>query len=72
MAELHIVGTYDIEDITAMTSEELEEKIGAYWDQVLEVMDSDIRESVHYDLAPCSMRDFIIEYLSRANEELYL
>jgi len=35
------------------------------WDVVAQQMDDDIREKVHYQLAPCSNHAFLAAYLER-------
>lgn len=55
---------------TYCTPEEAIAQIGI--DTIANYMDNDIRESVHYDIAPCSDVDFLIEYLSRADDDLII
>lgn len=43
---------------------------GVSWDAVVAMMDDDIREEVHSDLAPCTELEFLKEYLKRAKEDL--
>lgn len=45
-------------------------EIGPYWDALVEMMDDDIRERVHYELAPCTDEDFLRRYLDLAKEDL--
>jgi hypothetical protein len=40
------------------------------WDFVVNMMDDEICESVHDDLAPCTEAEFLAEYLERANDDL--
>ena len=47
-------------------------EIGPYWDALVEMMDDDIRERVHYELAPCTDEDFLRRYLELAKEDLIL
>lgn len=35
------------------------------WKEVTAFMDDDIRETVHYLLAPCTVREFLTEYVKR-------
>ena len=35
---------------------------------ITQYMDDDIREAVHADMAPCSSRDFLAEYIKRHYE----
>ena len=35
------------------------------WDAIVGYMDDDIRENVHFDLAPCSEESFLNEYVKR-------
>ena len=37
-------------------------------DTIATYMDDDTRESVHFDLAPCTPEEFIIEYVKRDPE----
>lgn len=55
---------------TYCTPEEAIAQIGI--DTIANYMDNDIRESVHYDIAPCSDVDFLTEYLSRADDDLII
>lgn len=34
-----------------------------HWDAVVEIMNDDIREQVHADLAPCTNEEFLARYL---------
>jgi hypothetical protein len=34
-----------------------------YWDQIVELMNDDIREAVHAELAPCTNTEFLERYL---------
>lgn len=40
------------------------------WDFIVNMMDDEIRESVHDDFAPCTEAEFLGEYLKRANDDL--
>ena len=42
------------------------------WQMLVDIMDDDIREAVHRDLAPCSEEQFLTEYLKRANDDLII
>lgn len=33
-----------------------------YWDQIVELMNDDIREAVHAELAPCTNTEFLERY----------
>lgn len=35
------------------------------WDAIVTYMNDDIREDVHFDLAPCSEEEFLDEYVKR-------
>ena len=38
------------------------------WDAIVTYMNDDIREDVHFDLAPCSEEEFLDEYVKRDPE----
>lgn len=40
------------------------------WDDVVMMMDDDIREKVHAELAPCTDEEFLAKYLELAEEDL--
>lgn len=42
------------------------------WQIIVETMDSDIREQVHSELAPCTRLEFLQRYLELAEEDLYV
>lgn len=42
------------------------------WNTVARFMDSDTREAVHADLAPCTEEEFLSEYLLRAPCDLVI
>ena len=42
-----------------------ESELASSWDALVEVMEPHVREAVHSDLAPCSHRVFLAEYLRR-------
>lgn len=42
------------------------------WDVIVNAMDDEIRESVHFDIAPCTDLEFLEEYLKKANEDLII
>ena len=48
-------------DITDLTAQQL--------DAYAEIMDDDIRESVHDDLAPCKPAEFLAEYVKRVGPD---
>ena len=50
-----------------MTAHEIIEK-GLY-QAAVELMDDEIRESVHQDLSPCTDEEFLIEYMKRHAEK---
>lgn len=41
-------------------------------DVIAEIMDDEIREHVHNDIAPCTDEEFLNEYLRRAAEDLII
>ena len=43
---------------------------GISFDCIFNVMDDDLREAVHFDLAPCSESEFLAEYLLRSDADL--
>ena len=43
-----------------------------YWDAIVNAMDDEIREAVHYNIAPCSNAEFLREYLLQASEDLII
>jgi hypothetical protein len=56
---------YSVDDLT-------HEQIDNNWDQLVMIMDPDIREQVHLELAPCSNRDFLRRYLEIATDNLII
>ena len=46
-----------------MTAQEIIEK--GYYDAAVALMDDEIREAVHADLAPCTDLEFLTEYMIR-------
>lgn len=38
------------------------------WDAIVTYMNDDVREDVHFDLAPCSEEEFLDEYVKRDPE----
>ena len=42
------------------------------WDALVNLMDDDIRERVHTELAPCTEEEFLTRYLELAEENLVL
>lgn len=40
-----------------------------YYDVAVQLMDDDIREDVHIDLAPCTDEEFLAEYCKRHYEK---
>lgn len=59
---------------TWMTAAEAMEEINErnLWDMIVEMMDDEIREAVHDDLAPCTDEEFLSEYLRRADEGMMI
>ena len=46
--------------------EEANEMVGKYdWEVIASYMDDEIREKLHFDLAPCSNEEFLQEYLKK-------
>ena len=46
-----------------------EDKTVDNWDYIVSLMDDEIREAVHADLAPCCNSDFLEEYKKRHQEK---
>lgn len=42
------------------------------WDIIVNMMDDDIREQVHSELAPCTEEEFLRKYLELAKEDLVI
>lgn len=42
------------------------------WGVIVSMMDDEIRESVHADMAPCTEEEFLVEYLRRAKDDLII
>ena len=42
------------------------------WERIVSAMDDATREAVHADIAPCSNRNFLAEYLRRATDDLVI
>lgn len=42
------------------------------WDVLVNYMDDDTREAVHFAVAPCTELEFLQEYLRRAPEDLII
>ena len=59
---------------TYMTATEAMPEITAnnLWDAVVNVMDDDIREAVHNEIAPCTEVEFLAAYLERATDDLII
>ena len=59
---------------TWMTAAEAMDEINErnLWDAIVEMMDDEIREAVHADLAPCTEEEFLAEYLRRADDGLII
>lgn len=45
---------------------------GISFNSIACVMEDDLREAVHFDLAPCSEAEFLSEYLRRADADLII
>lgn len=45
-------------------------KNGISFEAISNMMDDDLREAVHFDLAPCSEAEFLAEYLRRSDADL--
>ena len=59
---------------TYMTAQEAMPAIAerGLWDAIANVMDDDIREAVHRNLAPCTEAEFLAAYLERATDDLII
>lgn len=59
---------------TWMTADEAMDEINErnLWDTIVEMMDDEIREAVHSDIAPCTEEEFLDEYLRRADAGLII
>lgn len=57
---------------TYLTAEEAMPEIIEHnlWDMIVNMMDDEIREDVHADIAPCTELEFLTEYLRRTAEGL--
>ena len=42
------------------------------WDEIVMSMDTDIREAIHRNLAPCTNKEFLQAYLDAASENLVI
>ena len=42
------------------------------WDAIVDMMDDDIREAVHSEIAPCTEAEFLAAYLDRAADDLII
>lgn len=40
-----------------------------YYDAAVELMDDEIREEVHADIAPCTDEEFLVEYMKRHKDK---
>ena len=54
---------YDTDDIRSTGLDKILSDEHVTWDYIATVMDDEIREQVHRELAPCSNEDFLIRYL---------
>ena len=59
---------------TWMTAAEAMDEINErnLWDVIVDMMDDEIREAVHDDIAPCTEEEFLAEYLRRADDGLVI
>ena len=59
---------------TYLTAEEAMPEIieNNLWNVIVNMMDDEVREDVHADLAPCIELEFLAEYLRRAGEGLVI
>lgn len=59
---------------TWMTADEAMEEINErnLWDAIVDMMEDEIREAVHDDLAPCTEEEFLAEYLRRAEDGMVI
>ena len=59
---------------TYMTAEEAMPEIieNNLWNVIVNMMDDEVRDDVHADLAPCTELEFLAEYLRRAEEGLVI
>lgn len=59
---------------TWMTADEAMEEINErnLWDAIVDMMEDEIREEVHDDLAPCTEEEFLAEYLRRAEDGMVI
>lgn len=59
---------------TWMTADEAMEEINErnLWDAIVDMMEDEIREAVHDDLAPCTEEEFLTEYLRRAEDGMVI
>lgn len=60
---------YEADMIEEMDEDEAND-VNRLWDVIADMMEDDIRESVHEDLAPCTNLEFLAEYLRRARHNL--
>lgn len=60
---------YEADMIEEMDEDEAND-VDRLWGAIVGMMEDDIRESVHEDLAPCTNLEFLAEYLRRARHNL--
>lgn len=53
-------------------SEEYGVPFSKLWQQIADMMDDEIRETVHAELAPCTEEEFLARYLELAKEDLII
>ena len=61
---------YTADEIREMSAEDFE-RIREYWDAIANFMEHDAREASHSAVAPCTEQEFLVDYLRRADEDLY-
>lgn len=64
----HFSSGVDAEDIINL-SEEDKDYIISHWDNLANLMDNELREELHSDIAPCTELEFLSEYLRRSEED---
>ena len=59
---------------TWMTAAEAMEEINErnLWEAIVNMMDDEIREAIHAEIAPCTEEEFLAEYLRRADAGLII
>ncbi|MCY1003921.1 hypothetical protein OWM54_42935 [Myxococcus sp. MISCRS1] len=67
MAQVSLDNGNTFHDADAVASE-----LATCWDALVEMMDDDVRERVHGELAPCTNVEFLARYLELAKSNLVL